>query len=332
MKLLISPISGEKFPKQLYFCLQLCEANIKPDLILCSSGGCLSTILASFAQWDKDKLYKICEQLSSDHFFEKRFFYYFNMFFSEYVFNVSNEGKKFFLQFLDNYTENFNTMPEFWIGTYNKCKQTPTIFHTKNDFLNFHKKCCDLINFDIKPIHKDDRSTFFKAIFASCTIPGLVRPENMSGNYHEDGGLFSASPVTLLSGCIEESFEEKELHIVYLNSRIFTETEEIESGRFLKNFMNSVTYMIRSSCAVDLNKAFNIFQKRVKKFTFHEFNLTSSNLKLYEEFIKDKNNSFLEIVCKDTRKLNLPAFKKGEICKLFKYYEKNSYCKLYWEI
>ena len=218
IKTKVMPIAGSKITNHIGACVLLARCGYLPDIILASSGGCITAILEIAADISSVKSVETCKE------FEKRLQHLTKQFSTETyckpwcpiaplntcigvamgsIFNTGSGAN-----FLNPATMNFASQPELWIGTTEYTTKKSQLFCTRGR----HEA---LLQFD-EAIYLDQNVVeILAATTASSAIQTIVPCVIIRNKYYQDGGHSRASPL----GPFIDAHQEHNIsyHIVYIS-------------------------------------------------------------------------------------------------------------------
>lgn len=221
------PISGGKFVNQVAACVLLTRAGYKPDIVLGSSGGCITYELFVAADIDSVKCEDTC------HAFEERLAKYLKQFKTEHyciprspiapINTLIGIGHRSSFAighgptFIDPDDVDLKRQPELWIGTSHHADNSPQLFCSKTR-ASSHLKMDDAIylNHDVRRV--------LLAGQASASLPTIVPPTVIDGVAYRDGGMSRASP---LGPFIQHHLDKKvSYHLIYISPVRYSKNDD----------------------------------------------------------------------------------------------------------
>lgn len=221
------PISGGKLVTQIAAGILLGRIGYKPDIVLGSSGGCITYELFLAADIDSVK----CERTRQQ--FEERLGTYLKKFKTEHYCVRRSPiapintlmGIPYASTFAIGYGPTFINpdevdlarQPELWIGTTRHRDNTPQLFCSKS-YHTAKLKMNDAIylNHDMRRV--------LLAGQASASLPTIVPPTIIDGVAYRDGGLSRASP---LGPFIQHHLERKvSYHVIYISPARYSKSDD----------------------------------------------------------------------------------------------------------
>lgn len=333
MIVISSPVSGGSFPCQIAIVKRLIRSEIKPDLMLGSSGGNIASYVTIMGDWSEKGINRICKKISTDHFIKKWSNYpiiHFILGFINGSFYDFSDGIQKLLE--DNTSIMQIKRYEIWTGTYNRDLQKPQLMcnlSKEESIINKYRidnGPCGMLD----PIYMDsDLDLIAKSIKASACLPAVVPPQKIGKHNYIDGGTFSASPFTLLKRNIMKA-SKKKLHIIYINSCNIDDCYDYTSySNIFHMSKTAVKELIRSQIISDRLSAYDCLIGDVHKV---EFKCTDENLTMYKNLINDgrMKSSLLEIYPTIYYEMNITNFTGEEIIQMMDDADKCLQCRLWW--
>jgi len=338
MYVLVLPISGGGFTAQLSAIQLLSRREIEYDIVLAASGGNVAAYIAMAADWKENGIERISQMVSSEMFTSRWLppplpstLYGF------FCGSIYNKGCGCEDIFNEIYSGISIKNTEIWTGTFNSTQSRPCFFCNKSkdeSILNRKKMNLGIIEC-MNPIYLDgDINVIAKATMASASIPTYVPPVNIEGENYSDGGLYFASPLTVMQDAICERSEktDSKLHIIYITGRDISEcTTKGNDGNLITCGWNSVAEMIRGHLLCERLSAFEMLRK--DKPHFVAFPATEDNLKEYIRITKDRSlcsRSVIEIYPIVSNEINIGSFDAYDVSKSMEKARKNMGCRLWW--
>ncbi len=328
MFLTILPVSGGNFATQLTSMLHLCEIKFKSDVIFSSSGGNVAAYITLAANWDRSNIYKICNHLNCEMFLNKwcysEFISFIIGFFRGFIYNKGTGIEKYVKKW---FTEESIQETEIWTGTYNKKYQKPRLFTNiskgNSKFLDKDESKFELDQCMSIVYSSGDLELISKYIIASASIPSLVPEQYIEGDTYIDGGMFSASPLSLLS----DALNEKNKHMIYITPINIYNSEENFYNNFLENVRQSTDYMVKSNIINDRMICYNLLKMKYNDIIEYEFVCNYINLKRIKKIWNLCENTLLEIYPEKDKCLPLNNFKNKDIIDIIEIQYNNMKCK-----
>lgn len=336
MHLLILPVSGGGFVTQLAILQHLCELEYIPDLILASSGGNVAAYIAAAANWKWNNIERISGELSQELFVKSwNSITSLSMvigYFKGDVFNKGNGVNKFMNKY---FNENTVKKYEIWTGTYNKNQQKARLFcnRSKDDtILNMKYFDHDLIQ-TMEPVFTNGNLELISNVgAASASIPALVSPQIIDGEDYIDGGVASASPLTLMQEPIIRYIRENNdsLHMIYVNSIDLSHSNYKQNNNVFDTWKQASHNMVKSQTVIDRLFAHEMLKKNKGEMKRKDGTCNYQNMKEIKELQKNIKYSLLEIYPNGDFDINLINFNGDTIKSAIHIAYKNCKYRFWW--
>ena len=214
----VMPISGSKIVNHIGASVLLARCGYVPDIILASSGGCITAIMEIAADIASVECFGSCESFEAKlkyltkHFSTKN---YCKPWCSIAPLNTClalGRGSLFDTgtgaDFIDPDTVDFSGQPELWIGTTEYATKKSQLFCTKT-------RQEARLQFDGAIYLAENVPEILDATTASSAIQTIVPCINIRGKHYQDGGHSRASPL----GPFIEAHQEHNIsyHVVYIS-------------------------------------------------------------------------------------------------------------------
>lgn len=336
MNVLILPVSGGGFVSQIAAIQHLCESNYVPDVSFASSGGNVAAYLAAAADWKWQKISRIAEDLTQDLFvkpwsgisFISSIVGYFNG-------DMYNYGKGV-TEFLRNhFTTETVRKYEIWTGAYNKDRHKFRLFCNRSSCDSMFKE----LDFDheltqtLPPVYTNgDLDIIGKACLASASIPAVVPPQIINDEHYVDGGIFGASPMTVLHEPLFRKLRKKKqsLHIIYLNSMDLSEVENEHVKNILDNSKKAIEEVVRCNIVNDRFSAYSCIRRYQGEDHVTELPCNAENLEKIKHAKEKVSSSLLEIYPKVSILIDITKFSGQDVVRAIDANYPNLYCRFRW--
>lgn len=338
MFILVCPISGAKFCNQITAVLHLTEIKFVPDITLCSSGGNISSYLLSCANWDRNKLIKMCHTINS-HLFIKKWCYSdtISLLIGFFRGTMYNRGIGCHEWFLDFFTDETIQKDEIWTGTYNKKLQKACLFTNKAEskFIDKNKFYMGLNQCMPLQFAAGDMCLISKAIIGSMSIPGYIPEQIINDDPHIDGGVSCSSPLIFLSDTIMDYFHQHEkdgekLNIVYITPFNCYNSDDENYINFLDNIKQTTNNFMRSHSILDKIIAYNMIKINKREIREHSFKCTLGNLERIKKIWTIVSKSMLEIYPIDDFTMDITNFSGEELVETVEKSYGHLFCKFWY--
>ncbi len=345
MLVLVLPISGGGFTAQLAAIQLLSRYKMEYDIVLAASGGNVAAYIAMAADWEENGIERVAKMISSDMFVSRWLPRWTpSMLYGFFCGSIYNSGSGCYTIYDELYTPSTIKKTEIWTGTFNSTQSRPCFFCNKardESILNRKKMNLGIIEC-MNPVYLNgDVGILAKATMASASIPTFVPPVVIEGERYSDGGLYFASPLTVMKEAICERAEttDSKLHMIYMTGRDLCEcTNRGNEGNILTCGWNSVAEMIRGHLIQERLAAFEMLSeqsngKKKNKPHFIAFPATSNNLKEYMRMTQNRDlctRSLIELYPILSHEVNIGDFGKKDIEWSMNKQRKNMGCRLWY--
>lgn len=328
----IVPVSGGSFPFQLSTYCRLVESDIFPDVCLTSSGGNAATYLILAADWNKINLLRIVKTLNSSMFLNSwaptPVLGFSVGFFKGSAYSQGKGLDDFFRSYLVE--ESIKSL-EIWTEAYNDTSKKSQVFCNKTQSSSLlRKKYVDCYSTQcLNPIYLNgDISKIAKVSLASASIPTMVPPVEIDGEYYIDGGVHSASPLNIMKNCIKALDNFHITHVVGSDINVGCKDYNqniVETGITALDCLIKGFIKLDRTVALDLIRKTNVIPNQIT------FKGDKKSLDIIK-FVKTKlNNSLLEVYPHySLERLNLSSFEGQEIADKIQEGYENTYCRFWW--
>lgn len=336
MYVLVLPVSGGGFVSQLGIIQHLCESNIIPDITFASSGGNVAAYVASASKWHWAAIERTAHNLSNDLFVSNwNSTTSLSMIIGYFKTNVYNKG----IGVRDLLTKYFDhsdiTKDEIWTGTYNKNKQKARLFCNKK-----REDCIlDTSNMDhdltqtMEAVFADgDIDLIAKYSVASASIPALVPPSIIFEEEYVDGGMATASPLTIMQEPILKHIRKNDtpLHIIYVNSLDLSSPRSNAINNVLDTWRQATINLIRSQTVVDRLAGYELLRCNPGTMNREEFLCNYDNMQRVKEIHNKVKYSMLEIYPVGNYDIDISSFTGDDVINGIKASYADCKCRLWW--
>lgn len=332
------PVSGGGFVVQLAALQQLSGINFVPDVTLGSSGGNVAAYVGAAANWRWAGIERIGRELSNSLFVRNwnsfRIISYLTGYYKGELYN-SGRGVYEFLKkhFSSDTIEHY----EMWTGTYNQQRQRACLFTNKEEgqtlldpnIIDIEMSQC------LPPVYCfGDFELIAKASLASASIPALVPAQEIFGERYVDGGVSSASPLTIMKEPIIHYMKQtgQPLHLVYINSDNLSAPVDITINTALDRTKQAIDALIRSHGVIDRQIGYDIIRCHDSKSEIHkdEFPCTPLNLQRLVTIWDKLHCSMLEIYPEHGVEVNITNFTGDDVLEKIAEVRDQCHCRLWW--
>jgi predicted acylesterase/phospholipase RssA len=230
-KTLTMPISGAKIGAEIAGCILLVRCGYCPDLILASSGGCITAMMLIEAgignvrcrasrQAFEERLMHLTRQFSTQNYCRPWLpWSILNSIYSIGAGSLFNHGSG--ADFIDPSTVDMTNQPELWIGTTECATKKCQLFCTKS-----RDTAC--LQFTEGIYLNEDVETILDVAVASSAIQTIVPGVKIGDKYYQDGGHSRASPL----GPFIDNHQEHNIvyHVVYISPVRYNKNDDPHTG------------------------------------------------------------------------------------------------------
>lgn len=336
MNIFVLPVSGGGFVSQLAILQHLCESNILPNITLASSGGNVAAYIAEAAQWKWAAIERIARKLSQDLFVSS----WSNVAFMSAIIgyfqgNIFNKGTGVYNFLNEHFTPQTIRNDEIWTGTYNKNEKQARLFCNKfKEESLLDVSCIDHDLFQSMEVIFADGNIDLIAKYgsASASIPAIVPSVNILNDEYVDGGVASASPLSIMQEPILKYIEEHDssMNIIYINSVDLSNHFKKETRNVLDTVKEATSNMVRSSTVSDRLAAYKLLRYHSGIMYKEEFSCTYENLERVKMMHKITKYSMLEIYPIDKFDINITKFDGEDVVRAMRDAYDNLECRFWW--
>lgn len=316
----VAPISGKYLVNQIALYIVLKDCGYIPDIILCSSGGAISSALSCATDFTlsadqfKEKLFSLTDKLEAKYFIKSWLPWPLDKLPAVIpgLFNTSiyNKGEDFPSELIDI---DFNKQPEMWIGTYSVNTGNLTIWRTREK-TQFDFRCKFLKQYEGVKYIKED---FKNVIRATAAIPCVVPPIEIDGGKYLDGGTLFASPLNIILDMYTQEEKVLPYKVVYVSCiNRFKQTPDIANSRNIIDVLRGTVGELTTglnlydiSLGIEMVGNQNIKYEKGEDYNFLIEALSKAN---------KVNRSFILLMPKEEHMLSLYDFNPGDITNLVK--------------
>ena len=338
MKLLVMPVSGGGFVVQLAALQLLSGINFVPDVTLGSSGGNVAAYIGAAANWRWASIERIARELSNNLFVQRwssfGFISYLVGYYKGELFNCGSGIEEFLKR---HFASDTISHYELWTGTYNQQRQRACLFSNRPK----GKTLLDPNIIDIEMAQclpavyaADDFHLIGKASLASASIPALVPAQDIFGEKYVDGGVSSASPLTLMKEPIIHYMKHtgEPLHLVYINSDNLSDPVDIPVNTALDRTKQAIDALIRSHGVIDRQIGYDIIRCHDPNSSIHkdEFPCTAENLQRLVAIWENLHCSMLEVYPDHGVEVDITSFTGDDVLSKIAEVREMCHCRLWW--
>lgn len=358
MNILVLPVSGGSFPVQLGILSDLVTTIERPKITLASSGGGVTAYTVLAADWSPEGIERVARLLHTGILIKSWWPYPFHSVFPSWIlgyfkgsmYQSSDEVIKFFS---DHFNKETITKDEIWIGTVNTKQSKASFFCNKSSEESIVKRH----HFNTKilgclhPTYLEGNvNKIATSTLASASIPILVSAQEIDGECYVDGGLFCASPLTVMKDIIHQLVLEAEdvkcsqdnsqdkpqdisgsLHIDYVNSFDVELTKQQESlGNLLNVTKGLYQDFVRSYCVNDRLAAISLLRYNNEKVRYTECEGSLENLIKIQSLRKKACRSLVEYYPTKLFEMPIDSFTGNDVVKMIQDVRKAYRCRIWW--
>jgi hypothetical protein len=338
MKLLALPVSGGGFVVQLAALQLLSTIRFVPDVSMGSSGGNLAAYVGAAANWRWKGIERIARQLSHHMFAQSwsmfRPLAFLIGYYKGELYDHGTGAEEFFRRhFACDTIQHY----ELWTGTYNQEHQRAQLFTNRRQGMTLlDPKAIDLeMTQCLEPVYTNGDFTLLSQVsVASASIPALVPAQPIFEQPYVDGGIASASPLTIMKESILAYIRKtaEPFHLIYLNSDDLDDPIGKTINNALDRGTQAVNNLIRAHCVIDREMGYSIVRHHYHDGTVNKdsFPCTKENLTRIISIWEQLECSMLEIYPTANIEVDITQFSGSDA--LAKIVEARTLCqcRLWW--
>lgn len=334
MYILVLPISGGGFVSQLAILQHLCEINFIPDVTLASSGGNVAAYIAAAANWTWSGIERVARELNQELFARPwNNISTLSTIIGYFKGDVYNKGCGVY-EFLQKYFDtNTIVQHEIWTGTYNKNRQQARLFCNKKrgtTVMDVSHIDHDLTQ-SMTPVFADGNIVVIsEANMASASIPAIVPPQKILGEDYIDGGIASASPLTIMQEPILQGTRGKSMHMIYVNSVDLSRPVNKPIHNVIDTWRQATSDLIRSQTVIDRLSGYEILRCHPGDMHKNEFTCNYENLLRIKQIQQHVSYSLLEIYPTQTYEVNIANFSGDDVITAIRAAHSHCRCRMWW--
>jgi predicted acylesterase/phospholipase RssA len=336
MYIAVFPVSGGGFVTQLAIIQHLCESQLIPDLILASSGGNVAAYVAAAADWKWAAVERIAQQLSPEFFIKSwNSVRAISMILGYFKGDVYNRGCGVdrFLQ--EYFTPESITKYEIWTGTYNKNRQQSRMFcnrHADASILNLDTIDYKLTQSMPPGFAGGNMKLIGQVCIASASIPAIVPSQEIDNEHYIDGGVSSASPLSVLQEPILRCATQhgSGLHIIYVNSVDLARPDTEPIHNVFDTIRQATNDMVRSQTVIDRLTGYGMIRSHTSSIHREEFKCNYENMQRVKEIHRLVKYSMLEIYPNSKYQVDIVSFTGAQVLEVIHRAYDDCHCRLWW--
>lgn len=336
MYILVLPISGGGFVSQLAILQHLCEINFVPDVTLASSGGNVAAYVAAAANWKWPGIERVARELNQDLFARPwNSISSLSLVLGYFKGDVYNKGCGVH-DFLKQYfTQESIIEHEIWTGTYNKNRQQARLFcNRKRGTTVMDVSCIDHdLTQSMTPVFADGNIAIIgDASIASASIPAIVPPQRILGEDYIDGGIASASPLTIMQEPIlkRTRVNNGSMHMIYVNSVDLSHPVSKPIHNVIDNWRQATSDLVRSQTVIDRLSGYEILRCYPGEMHKNEFTCNYENICRLQKIQQITRYSLLEIYPTENYEINISKFNGQDVISAIHNAYPHCRCRMWW--
>lgn len=308
--ILVAPVSGGFFVNQIGALYHLAKAGYQPDIIMAGSGGVVASMVYISANYNHHTMIRTAKEVTSSMYIKSWMpkpieFIPSNVIgiFCGSLYNTSDILPETVKKLV---TPAMLKEIELWILTFNASKGVSGLFCTcAEDNALIHNTSTHLKLYKNLNYMDGDLDLFIKVATASASIPSVVPPVNINGDFYADAGLVHSSPLTPLS--IDVQHLER-WHIIYLscyNMDVLMKSDL--DGSIIDIVKYATKTIIDSNIQTDRYKCYEMLAQRGV--------ITEESMSI-EEYLKRRDDWFssvMEIYPLVDNKVDLSSFNGDDV-------------------
>lgn len=362
MRIFVCPVSGGGFPNQIGLMSQLLSLDVRPNLVLGSSGGNVAAYVGLAAEWNPSSIPAIVTSLNSGLFAQSWWPRYLAALFPSWaigilkgsIYAAGTGADVLFRDLFDDPASDFVHIPEKSLQIHSKITRTELWTGTMNRETGKGQLFCNLAQDQAKIQNKpiDPLSSFWtrdcmpltyldgnisliaKVTMASAAIPVLVPEQSFLGARYVDGGTIFASPLTVLQNQIVEVSENR-FHIDYFSSFNLQTPASPNYTSLFENGNFAINELIKSLCINDRLAAIEMLRSDstislVNTVGFIEGPGSKEILRHIEKLREKSVRTVLELYPSQNQYVNLLTFRPEDLLRRLTETEKEYRFRFWW--
>jgi hypothetical protein len=336
MYVYVLPVSGGGFVSQLAIIQHLCEIKFLPNIILASSGGNVAAYIAAAANWKWAAIERIARELSQDLFLcPWTQISSLSLIIGYFKGNIHNKGSGIHDFVNKHFTKENIKKYEIWTGTYNKTRQKARLFCNLNDKDSILDVSCidHELTQSMEPLFADgDMSIIGDAGVASASIPSIVPSQKIFDEEYIDGGVASASPLSIMQEPILKYVNDNKesLHILYINSVDLSNPNIKPIHNILDTWKQTANDLIRSQTVIDRLSCYELLRCHSNKINKTEFVCSHAVLLKIKKIQSKVKYTMIEFYPTTHVEINLTKFNGNDVVNSIRESYQKCRCRFWW--
>ena len=332
------PISGGGFPVQLallskiYDAIKLNKINFTgndytPQFLLAASGGNIAAYLGLAGDWSYEGICRVSENINSEMFVKswlpKDLSFIPTWALSVFTGTIYRSGDSAIELLKMAFPGQKIKDVEILTLAFNSSEYIPQIFSNKSkeeslvpeltniDKLLFNMTEIKYLNGNIEEISK--------VCMASAAIPILTQSQNIDGCKFDDGGLSSASPLSVLPTEMYNIIQEsgKKMHLFYYSSYDLDDNDESKFTQYGGGAQKALSCMIHSRALQDRAVAIQLLEKIISRESIGENFVNTTTEVLASKMAEFEDQDYvLFLYPKGNPHIKITKFDKDDIINL----------------
>jgi hypothetical protein len=351
IEILLLPISYGLISNELGIFMKIHELGYRPDVVMCVSGGGISSHLFSSAGYYNDsgdfrkKMMLRLKYLEKEHLFENHDnvnWVFYNILNTMRIPSLMREGKELDENLFGFEMEN---QPEIWYSTIRKTKGKDYLPKIDLTFWT-NKDQPKMTPNNRHNVSKFETSKESDKIVRACSSIQFILPEvDIGDDSYSDAGLISATPMSFFYDSLLPD-DSKAFRIMYVSSINIT---DVPIGNISIDFFTYIKLALGFNYCALLEKIMNNYVKKIVTedaeniIDFMTKNYTKGKMYYYEgstdeelkkSLIVSKKSkiSFVFIMPRETQSFDIFNYKKGKIAELSENVYRGGFMYKHWFI
>ena len=296
MKIVILPVSGNRFGVQLAINSELCDIGYRPDITLTGSGGTVTSYITLAGGYVSTGIERVSELISSTILFTPWYRFlgtglnFLSWIIGYFKGSLYGPSTKVIPLFKELFNKETIEKAEIWTAVTNMKHKKAQIYCNKSKETSVIKGEIDCNLYNCMPLTylNGDIEKIATIALASASIPSMIPGQVFNNDIIVDTGVLYASPLVAMQDILHDLGPN--LHITYINS-FDIEKERHMSYKVPETIFHSeletVSEMVRSLCVQDRLAAINLLKRCLPLSSKDSF----GNLAEVGTFSKDSKDS-----------------------------------------